>query len=456
MAVAELKPEQTRLVCDPRCFPYETTDQIPALEGMIGQERAMRAMDFGLQVRNPGYNIYMAGVPGTGKTTYAQNLVTEVASRQAPPDDWCYVYNFEDPERPTALRLPPGKGGEFQRDMEELVQDLKVNIPRIFESADFEQQRTELVGKYQSKIGEILRGLVERARGEGFALQQTAAGFLVAPLVEGQPISAEDYQQLPEPTRQEIEQKGSRVQEWIAETQRQVRLLEKEARGAVKELEQRLARVALGPMIDRLQEKWAAFPLVVNYLSRLEEDVRQNLEEFRSGDQEGAQAALPFLPRPDRETALLRYKVNLLVNNAGAQGAPVVVETNPTYYNLFGGVEYRSQMGVMITDFTMIRAGAFHRANGGYLILQAKDVLTNPGSWDGLKRALKNRSIQIENIGEQYRIIPTRTLRPEPIPLDVKIILVGNPVLHMLLHHYDEDFRKFFKVKADFDVEMPR
>lgn len=456
MAVAELGPERLRAVCDPECFPYRTTEQVPPLEGMIGQSRAMKAMEFGLKVRNPGYNIYMAGVPGTGKTTYAINLVSEVARQQKPPDDWCYVYNFEDPDRPLALRLPPGKGGELQRDMEELVQDLKAHIPRAFESADYEQQRTELMGKYQSRISEILRGLAERARSHGFALQQTAAGFLVAPLLQGQPISAEQYQQLPEPVRKEIEERGSQVQEWIAEAQRQVRLLEKEARGAVKELEQRIVRVVVGPLIDRLQEKWSAFPLVVNYLTQVEEDVRENLEEFRSSEQEGGQLPFPFPAfRQEREAAALRYRVNLLVNNAGAQGAPVVVEANPTYYNLFGAVEYRSHMGVMVTDFTMIRAGALHRANGGYLILQVRDVLTNPGSWEGLKRALKNRSIQVENMGEQFRLIPTRTLRPEPIPLDVKIILIGNSLLHLLLYYYDEDFRKFFKVKADFDTEMP-
>lgn len=457
MPVSELGPERLRMICDPGCFPYQTTDEVPPLEGMIGQERAMRAMEFGLKVRNPGYNIYMAGVPGTGKTTYAQDLVSQVARTQKPPDDWCYVYNFDDPDRPVAIRLPTGKGAEFQRDMEELVADLKVHIPRVFESADYEQQRAETMGKYQSRISEVLRGLVERARAEGFALQQTAAGFLVAPLVQGQPITSEQYQELPEPVRREIEEKGTQVQEWISEAQRQVRLLEKEARGAIRELEQRIARVAVGPLIERLQEKWRDFPLVVNYLSRVEQDVRENLEEFRTSEQETPSLPLPFLPpRQERESAVLRYRVNLLVNNAGAQGAPVVVETNPTYYNLFGGVEYRSHMGVMVTDFTMIRGGAMHRANGGYLILQARDVLVNPGAWDGLKRALKNRSIQIENMAEQFRLIPTRTLRPEPIPLDVKIILVGNPLLHMLLHYYDEDFRKFFKIKADFDTEMPR
>lgn len=457
MPVAELDPGSLRLVCDPACFPYETTDQVPPLEGMIGQERAMRAMEFGLKVRNPGYNIYMAGVPGTGKTTYAQALVSEVARGQKPPDDWCYVYNFDDPDRPLALRLPPGKGAEFQRDMEELVQDLKAHIPRVFESADYEQQRSETMSKYQARISEILRNLVERARAHGFALQQTAAGFLVAPLIHGQPITSEQYQELPEEMRREIEERGTQVQEWISEAQRQVRLLEKEARGAIRELEQRIARVAVGPLIERLQEKWRDFPLVVNYLSRVEQDVREHLDEFRSADGESPPVPLPFMPpRQERESAVLRYRVNLLVNNAGAQGAPVVVETNPTYYNLFGAVEYRSHMGVMVTDFTMIRAGALHRANGGYLILQARDVLTNPGAWEGLKRALKNRSIQIENMGEQFRLIPTRTLRPEPIPLDVKIILVGSPLLHMLLYYYDEDFRKFFKIKADFDTEMPR
>jgi len=455
--VCELDPGSLRLMCDPTCFPYETTDQVPPLEGMIGQERAMRAMEFGLKVRNPGYNIYMAGVPGTGKTTYAQALVSEVARGQKPPDDWCYVYNFDDPDRPLALRLPPGKGAEFQRDMEELVQDLKVHIPRVFESADYEQQRSETMSKYQARISEILRNLVERARAHGFALQQTAAGFLVAPLIHGQPITSEQYQELPEDMRREIEERGTQVQEWISEAQRQVRLLEKEARGAIRELEQRIARVAVGPLIERLQEKWRDFPLVGNYLSRVEQDVREHLDEFRSADGESPPVPLPFMPpRQERESAVLRYRVNLLVNNAGAQGAPVVVETNPTYYNLFGAVEYRSHMGVMVTDFTMIRAGALHRANGGYLILQARDVLTNPGAWEGLKRALKNRSIQIENMGEQFRLIPTRTLRPEPIPLDVKIILVGNPLLHMLLYYYDEDFRKFFKIKADFDTEMPR
>ncbi|MGQ9823813.1 MAG: Lon protease family protein [Desulfotomaculales bacterium] len=337
--------------------------------------------------------------------------------------------------------------------MEELVSDLKSVIPKAFEGTDYEQNKQAIVNELESQIQSEMEELRREAAAAGFSMKQGSSGMMFLPMRDGKRMSPEEFEALPPEEQRAIENKIRHLQQKLEEVINSGRVLEKKAKEQIQELEKQIAGYAIGPLIERLREKYREFPRIVRYLDVVAEDVTRHLDLFKSGD---AQKAGPFSIFLDAQDFFNRYRVNLFVNNAETKGAPVVIESNPYYYNLFGKIEYRSVMGSLSTDFTMLKPGAVHRANGGFLVLQAKDVLFDPLAWDTLKKALKNRQTIIENIGEQYRIVPTASLRPEPIPVDVKVVLIGSYYLYHLLYALDEDFQKFFKVKVDFDTEMPR
>ncbi len=446
--------DRLRRRCHPEELAWETTAQVTPLKDFIGQERAVRAMEFGLAMNAPGYNIYVAGPPGTGKSTYTQEVLTRRASTGTPPNDWCILYNFANPDQPLAISLPPGRGQVFKKDMEELISDLRMAIPKAFEGTDYEQNKQSVIHELETQLQEALEQLRQEASKAGFAMKQGPTGFIFLPLKEGRLMSQEEFDALSPEERREMENRARNLQQKLDEIVNSGRSLEKKAKERIQSLEREIAGFAIGPLVERLQEKYRDFPRVVRYLGEVAEDISRNLDHFKS--QESMPASPPFGFPVETRDVFKRYQVNLFVNNAETRGIPVVVEPSPHYYNLFGKVEYRSIMGSLSTDFTMIKAGAIHRANGGYLVLQARDVLADPIVWDTLKKALKNRQAVVENIGEQFRLVPTATLRPEPIPLNVKVVLIGSHYLYHLLHALDEDFQKFFKVKVDFDTEMPR
>ncbi|NLZ38177.1 MAG: AAA family ATPase [Firmicutes bacterium] len=450
MTYRELAPHELRLVCDPEQFEFDTTENVPPLEGIIGQERAVRAMEFGLAIKRYGYNIFMTGPTGTGKSSYAQALAEEIAAREEVPDDWCYVYNFEDPSRPVALRLPAGKGSQFAKDMEELVEALKVEIPKAFDADDYERQKAEIYRAFQEVRSQLFEELTTKAEEMGFVLKRSGSGFVSVPIVDGEELSSEDIDKLPEELKEELEKKSSELQFNALHVMRRIQSAEREMKEKVKELENRIGLFAVGYLIDELKERYSQEEAVVNYLQAVQKDILENLDDFRQTEEEGM--PLPWMRR--REEAGFKYQVNVVVDNKDTTGAPVIIETNPTYYNLIGRVEYENKLGMVTTDYTMIKAGSLLKANGGYLIVQARDVLSNPGAWDGLKRVLKTREACLENLGEQFSLLAMSTLKPQAIPINVKVVLVGSPYLYQLLYHYDEDFRKLFKIKADFDIEM--
>lgn len=444
--------ESLKKVCDDKLFDFKTTEEVLPQEGIIGQERAVKAVEFGLKVKRHGYNIFMMGITGTGKFSYAQNYVKEVAKDEPVPEDWCYVYNFENPYEPKALNFPFGKGKDFCEDMEELVEDLKVEIPRAFEGEEYEKEKAEILKEFQQQRNELMEELSKIAQEKGFALKRTPTGFVTIPIVDGKQLSQEEFDQLEEDVKEDLEEKMNEVQLKSMEVTRKILNAEKEVKDKLKQLEKKIGLFAVGHLIDDLKEKYKDYSKVKDYLEEVKEDVLENLDDFKA--EEGEQSTFPWMKKP--KAAEERYQVNLLVDRSESSGAPVVIETNPTYYNLVGKVEYESQFGMVSTDYTMIKPGAIHRANGGYLILQAMDLLTNFRSWDALKRVLKNKELQIENLQEQMGLVAMSTLRPEPIPVNVKVIIIGNPFIYRLLYHYEEDFRKLFKIKADFDVEMKR
>jgi len=448
-----LPAERLRKICDYTQFEFETTEQLSPLEGIVGQERAVKAMEFGLLIKSPGYNIFMAGLTGTGKTTYAQSLVSQIAKTEDVPDDWCYVYNFERLGQPITLNLPPGMGKEFANDLDELLEDLLAEIPKAFDGEDYERQKNSILKKFQEDSGQLMEELNKAAEEMGFVLKRTSTGFVSVPVIDGHPLSPAEYEALDENITKEIDEKSVQLQERTLEIMRRVRQAEKDTKEKIKELESQVGLFAVGHLIDDLREKYRAYPQIMKHLDCVQKDILAHLENFRPQEEDPNQ--ISWLKPPGKDH-LKKYRVNLFVDNSQTEGAPVVVETNPTYYNLLGRVEYKNELGVMTTDFTRIKAGSLHRANGGYLILQAKDVLSSPQSWEALKRVLKTGELRIENLGDQLGLVAVATLKPAGIPLNVKVILIGNSYLYQLLYHYDEDFRKLFKIKADFDSEMDR
>lgn len=447
--------ERLRKVCCGEELDFcKTTEDMQPPDGFIGQERAVRAMQFGLSMKAPGYNIFVVGPPGTGKSTYVQAIVSLAAAGGKVPGDWCYIYNFNDKDRPLAVSLPAGEGRGFKKDVEELLSDLRVNIPKAFESGDYENQKDMIVQSVQQKMTGYFQELEETALVEGFDMKRTPNGIMFIPLKEGKPFSAEDFENLTTQGRREMEEKGRKLHKKLEETFHTGRMLEKQAGEQIAELEKKIALFAIGPLVDRLLEKYKKYPPIINYLKMYLKDVTDHLETFKCSSPAPEQQH-GSISQEDADP-FIRYRVNLFVSNVKNGGAPVVIEPSSHYYNLFGKIEYRSQVLSLNTDYMMVKPGSIHRANGGYLVLQVKDVLSDPFAWDTLKKALKYRQATVENIGEQYRLVPTVTLRPEPIPLNVKVVLIGSPQLYGLLYSLDEDFQKLFKVKVEFDTEMPR
>jgi len=449
----ELGSEQLRRVCDPTSFDFPTTDELPYVEEIIGQPRGTRALEFGLEMRSPGFNVYVLGPAGTGRATAIERFVQKQTAAGDTPLDWCYVYNFAEPYRPRAIELLPGQGRSFCQHMQELVEHLQAEIPRAFEGELYEKARLKIQQTKEEKQSEIFSALEVHARQEGFALMRTPAGLNIAPLIEGQAINSEQFAQLPSEIQQDLETKGRQLQQAIAEAMRQAQQLEKQAREEAQKLDQQVVTTIVAPAVQEIVEKYPDSDEICQYLDAVRADVVAHVGDFKTQAQEGP-AETMGLPVPAKESSFLRYQVNLLVDNSQTRGAPVVVENNPSYHNLMGRVEHETRLGSMYTDFTMIKAGALHRANGGYLILRAGDVLSNPLAWEALKRAVKTNEIRLEELTQQYQLIASFTLEPEPIPLQVKVVLVGSPSLYYRLHSVDEDFRKWFKVKADFDVDM--
>ncbi|MCM8830557.1 MAG: AAA family ATPase, partial [Candidatus Omnitrophica bacterium] len=389
----------------------------------------------------------------TGKTTSVEQAVRKTAEGQEIPDDWCYVYNFSNPDNPVALRLPAGMAVSFKRDMEELVKELQVELPKELESQLYEEHKNQIIKEFQDKKNELLEEFENSAKAANFQIKKTPTGIVMVPYIEGKPIEEDDVDKLTDRAKEEIKKKQEILYEHFNQISREIRRLEKETQKKLSDLETQTAKATITPRIEEIREKYKKFPEILKYLDDVEKDMVENADSFKERKEI---EILPGIKLPERPSALYKYEVNVLIDNSELKGAPVIKETNPTSYNLSGRIEYRPQYGAMVTDFTMIKPGSLHKANGGYLILQVLDVLKNYFSWETLKRAIKNKEIVIEDINEQYRLINTPTLRPQPIPLDIKVLLIGHPLLYYLLFTYDDDFKKLFKVKADFSTIMDR
>jgi predicted ATP-dependent protease len=452
MMARRLKPEELRSICDPATLPFGSTEELASLDTMIGQDRALAATTFGIGMKQAGYNLFVLGAPATGKTTAMQRMLARVAAEEPAGQDCCYVHNFADPYRPTALELPAGRGRELRDEMVRLVQECKARLPRAFESEEFERRKSEILADLQSRTEAEVGRLGEEAQAQGFVIVRGPNTLGVAPAPLGRPLTREEFAGLPEPAREKLAASASGLEDRVEATARQLRQFEREAREAHERLVREVAAAATRQLVQELRERFAGLGPVARYLDAVEQDLVERAEQFRALQE--PRPELPFaLPV---EAFLDRYRVNVLVDRTGASGAPVVVETNPTHGSLLGRLEHRVHFGTLVTDFTLIKPGALHQANGGYLILEAKEVLRSFLAWEALRKALKSHSIRIQEPLEELRVVTPMTLAPEPIPLSVKVILIGSPFLYYLLHALDEDFRELFRVKVDFDDSVPR
>jgi lon-related putative ATP-dependent protease len=450
---APLAVEHLTWCCDPAWCDFETTDEAADLGHVLGQARALEAIRFGVGIRRDGFNLYVLGPPGMGKRTIVRQVLQEQARGEATPDDWCYVHNFQQPYKPRAIRMKAGRGSEFQRDMKELVEDLRAAIPAALESDEVAQRLEEIKHEFEQEHNEAVERVAEKAEKQGIRLIRTPGGFALAPLREGQVIDPAEFEKLSEQEQKRVQEKVAALQEELQKTLRKVPEKRKETVDKIKQLKREVARFAITHSIARLKQKYADLPKIVEYLEAVEADVVDHADAFLPAED----TPLKMLGITAGENAPLRdYEVNLLVDNGETQGAPVVYEDFPNYHSLIGRVDHRSQMGSLVTDFTLIKAGALHRANGGYLILEMLKVLKQPYAWEALKRVLSARQIKIESLGEALSLVATVSLEPEMIPLDVKVVLIGDRLLYYLLHAYDQEFPELFKVAADFEEEIPR
>ncbi|WP_404330401.1 Lon protease family protein [Mesobacillus maritimus] len=439
---------------DPNLLPFETTRDLDTLPTeMIGQHRAKQAMEFGLAVEQSGYNLFVVGPSGTGRMTYTQNSVRKMAAKHAVPDDMCYVYHFENPDRPVVISLPAGEGLRFQRKIETLVIEIEREIRSTFKAEEFEKKKQSVMKQFQKKADELWAEVENFALGLDLRLERAPNGYATFPLMNGKPIDRMVYEQMPEEEKERILAKEKLVEEKIRETVYQIRTIDEQLRKTAEQFMRQTAVDAVEGLFLPLRDHYKNHPKVLSYLEAFFHDVVVHFSFFL--EEEEQVNPLNALTA-SKEQQLNRYRVNLLVNHKGLEGAPVIYETNPTYHNLFGKVEYHGSLGMWTTDFTYIKPGVLHMANGGYLILQASELLQQPYVWTLLKRALQTGKLQIENLSEERGVFPTSGIKPEPIPLNLKIIMIGSYYLYDLLSRLDEDFHKLFKVKVEFNTVMQK
>jgi lon-related putative ATP-dependent protease len=456
--IKALKPEQLYHRCDPGQFKFKTTAELDDLAEVLGQTRAVDAIQFGIGIQREGYNLYAMGPPGLGKHSVVRRFLEQRAAAEPVASDWCYVHNFEQGHKPRALKLPPGRAQKFGADMARLIEELRAAIPAAFETDEYRARRQEIDEELSERQEKAFADLRERAKKEDVTLIRTPGGLGFAPVKGGEVMDPDAYHKLPEERRKHIENAIEGFQEELAKVVHQIPKWRRESQRKLKELNREVTQVAVNSLIEELKAEYEGLPAAQDYLVAVQKDVLENAEDFRQ-PKEGEPPTLFGIPigQPDTsETTLRRYRVNVLIDHRESKGAPVVYEDNPTHDNLVGRIEHVAQMGTLVTDFMLIKAGALHRALGGYLVLDALKLLVQPFAWEALKRSLRSREVRTESLGQTLSLVSTVSLQPEPIPLQVKVVLVGERLLYYLLYALDPEFGELFKVAVDFEEQMSR
>lgn len=445
--------------CDASRFAFQTTAELEPLDDAPGQDRAMEAVRFGLGIRREGYNLFAIGPEGTGKRTIIDQFTRRRAAREPTPQDWVYVNNFAEPHKPRALALPHGRGAMLRQDMRGLIDDLRAALPAAFESDDYRARRQTIDSSFKERQEQAFREVERHARERKVGIVRTPMGIALAPLKDGEVLAPDEFHKLPEAEQQRIQDGMAVIHDEMQAVLQQMPKGDSERRDKIRELNQEVTRSAIGYRLDALSRRYGDLPKVVEHLKVVEQDLVDNAETFLATQSAAGNAVLAELAGRRglaEENGFDRYQVNLVVDHAVNGGAPVVEEDHPTVQNLLGRVEYRHLLGNLVTDFTLIKAGALHVANGGYLVLDARRVLLQPFAWEELKRTLRAGEIQIRSVADSLGFVSTVTLQPEAIAFDAKVVLTGDRLLYYLLAELDPDFRELFKVAADFDDEMER
>jgi len=465
MTSFEVPAESLTWHCEPSLLPFNCTSDMVPLEDFIGQERAIRAIEFGLGVTKPGFNIFVTGLTGTGKTTIIKAFLKKVTAERAhpeknsyTPEDWCYVYNFTDSDRPQVLNIRRGWGKILKKDLEQVIQSLQQEVKKNFESQEFTKQRQDTIENMQKEHQSIMEAVTEEAKKGGFSLRFSPSGMVVIPFnKDGKPMREEDFLSLTAEQKRSLDERRSEIEKKVEAALVEGLKLERKIAEKLEELDQEVGGYLVRIPLSELKEKYKDYPKVVSHLEAVRQHILKNIGHFKGAVSAEVKGPLALLqPTEAPSDPFIPYKVNVFVDNSETEGPPIVIETNPTYHNMFGVVEKRPILGGFVTDFTYIKAGSVSRANGGYLVLYDRDVLANPGVWEALKRVIKNRELRIEEPATFFGWLPPQGLRPEPIPTDTKVIMIGDPILYQYLSMLDLDFRETFKVKADFDLQIDR
>lgn len=453
--IKELSYTQLKKECDPAGFKFKTTRELEPFTGTIGQSRGIKAIEFGLNIDIKGYNLYLEGPTGIGKTIYIRNKLNELAKEKPIPNDWIYLYNFSNSNEPSAVSLPAGVGKQFADDMDSFIQTIKAEINSAFNNQDFEKEKANIQKDVEEKKIRLIEKLNKDAMKQGFEIKNTSSGIYFLPMIDGKTLSEDEFNNLDEKTKNDFEARSVLIQQQTIETMTKIKDLEKKAAEKMDSWQNNIALFAVTIQVNELRNKYKKFPKLQEFLKNVQKDILTNLNDFIEDEQK----TVPPMPMPKQETQKPwhKYKVNLFVDNSNLEGAPVIIDSNPSFYNLFGKLEYENSFGTLRTDFTLIKPGLIHKANGGYIVLQIRDLLTNPLIWDCFKRVLRTREIHVDNLKDyQLNTVAISGLKPEAIPVNMKVILVGPSYIYYQLLNMDEDFKKLFKVKAEFDEEAPR
>ena len=451
----ELSYRDLKMVCDQKMFKFETTKELEPINDGIGQERGIKALEFGISVDVKGYNLYIEGPSGVGKTMYTKNYLDNISSKKKVPNDWCYIYNFQNPNEPIAVSLPAGQGKEFKESMEGFIKEVKKDIKKTFNADDFEKEKALIKKEFEEKREVVLTKLNEDSQKHGFQVKSAQNGIYMMPVVEGKVIQEEEFDKLDEEIKKQYEEKSVIVQQQIMDAISVIKQIERQSDKKVSEWQSNVALLTVNAHINYIKSKYKRNKKITQFLNDVKQDVLKNVSYFLEEDKAPNPQQMQQGPAQRKQDPCLNYRVNLFIDNSDREGCPVVMDSNYSFQNLFGKLEYENYYGSLKTDFTMLKPGLMHKANGGYIIFQAKDLLANGMCYEELKRVLRIKELSIDNTMEQRSSMAMISLKPEPIPLDLKVILIGNSNIYHTLLSIDSDFRKLFKIKVEFEETAP-
>ena len=457
--VNELMPKDLKDVCNPSLFKFETTKELVDTSDLVyGQERGIKALEFGTDIDIKGYNLYLEGPSGVGKTMYTKKFLDKKAEKGKVPNDWVYIYNFENPNEPVAVSFPAGQGKIFASTMENFIKDVRRDIKKTFNNDDFEKEKQIIKQEFEEKRENLLNKLNQKTMIQGFQVKSTSNGVYMMPVLDGRTLAEDEFEELDDSIKKEFEERSALVQEQIFQALGEIKAIEREAEKKVDEWQSNIALMTINVHVNSIKANYKRNKKIGTYLENIKKDILKNINAFLAPDSDSKSNNMPNQPmqRPEQKEPWLNYRVNLFIDNSKLEGAPVIMDTNYSYYNIFGGLEYENQYGSLKTDYMMIKPGLLHQANGGYIIFQAKDILANGVCYEALKKALKIRELSIENATEQRAGVLLAAIKPEPIPLNIKVLLVGNSNIYHTLLSMDDDFRKLFKIKVEFEEDAPK